>query len=434
MSQDNVVVPISSVVKPAPRRRRPRGRSSFGTVEQMRSGRYQARFVSPLDGRRYTAETTFDTRQAADAFLARERRLIESDPDGWAPPKERMARKIAAAEAKAAGEESFESFAERWLPMHAARRDRDLKPRTVANYERLLLLLVAEFGDTPLTAFDRRQISSWYAGFQRDHPTQRRQAYQVLKMMMDAAVREDIISVNPCQIELVGSSKAATKVTIVSEEDLAAIVREMPERHRLMVQLAAWCALRFGELTELRRKDVERVVNAYGERYRLNIERGVVRVTRNGRTRVVVGTPKSDAGRRSIVVPPHLNSEVADHLERFVARGPEALLFPGSTPDSHLSNSTFVGKAPTPTKKGRPAKPGHGWYRARALAGREDLKFHHLRHTGAVLYARSGATIADLMGRLGHSTSAAAMLYQHTAEERDAAIAELMSSGRTRPE
>lgn len=433
MSQDNVV-PISSVAKPAPRRRRRRERSSFGTVEKMRSGRFQARFVSPLDGLRYTAETTFDTRQAADAFLVKERRLIESDPDAWVPPKERRARRIAAAETKSAGEESFASFADRWLPVHAARRDRDLKPRTVANYERLLGLLVAEFGETPLTDFDRKQIGAWYAGFERDHPTQRRQAYQVLKMVMDAAVREEIISVNPCQVELVGSSKPATKVTIVSEQDLATIVREMPERHRLMVQLAAWCALRFGELTELRRKDVERVVTAHGELYKLRIERGVVRVTQDGRTRVVVGTPKSDAGTRPVSVPPHLNAEVADHLERFVAPGPEALLFPGATPDSHLSNSTFVGKAPTPARKGRPAKPGHGWYRARALAGRDDLKFHHLRHTGAVLYARSGATIADLMGRLGHSTSAAAMRYQHTAEERDAAIAELMSKGRSRPE
>ena len=429
MSQDNVVS-LASVANSPKRRRRPRERSSFGTVEVMNSGRFQARFVCPLDGRRYTAEMTFDTRQAADAFLVKERRLIESDPDGWLPPKERRARRTAEAEAKIAGEESFNSFADRWLPMHAARRDKDLKPRTVANYERLLQLLVGEFGDTPLRAFNGRQVSAWYAGFQRNHQTQRRQAYQVLKMLMDAAVREGIIPVNPCQVELVGSSKAATKVTIVTEEDLAAIVREMPERHRLMVQLAAWCALRFGELTELRRKDVERVATAEADRYELVVERGVVRVTQGRRTRVIVGTPKSDAGIRRVSVPPHLNAEVADHLERFVGDDPEALLFPGGSGNNHLSNSSFVGKAPTPAKGGKAAKPGHGWYRARALAGRDDLKFHHLRHTGAVKAAHAGATLADLMGRLGHSTPAAAMLYQHAAKGRDAVIAEEMSRGR----
>ena len=31
----------------------------------------------------------------------------------------------------------------------------------------------------------------------------------------------------------------------------------MPEKHRLMVMLASWCALRFGELAELRRGDLD---------------------------------------------------------------------------------------------------------------------------------------------------------------------------------
>src|SRR5262245_14082545 len=92
-----------------PRRKRRGERSSFGTVEQMRSGRFQARFVCPLDNRRYTAPTTFDTKQAAWAFLEKERVLIANDPDGWVPPKERLARRAAAAAAQAAGDETFSS-------------------------------------------------------------------------------------------------------------------------------------------------------------------------------------------------------------------------------------------------------------------------------------------------------------------------------------
>ena len=44
-----------------------------------------------------------------------------------------------------------------------------------------------------------------------------------------------------------------------------------------------------------------------------------------------------------------------------------------------------------------------------------------------VLAASTGATIAELMARLGHSTPAAAMRYQHAAQGRDQAIAELLS-------
>jgi integrase len=67
------------------------------------------------------------------------------------------------------------------------------------------------------------------------------------------------------------------------------------------------------------------------------------------------------------------------------------------------------------------------YYPARAAAGRPDLRFHDLRHTGAVLAASTGATLAELMGRLGHSTAGAAMRYQHASADRDKIIAERLS-------
>jgi integrase len=78
----------------------------------------------------------------------------------------------------------------------------------------------------------------------------------------------------------------------------------MPERYRLMVALAAWCALRFGELTELRRRDIGRT-------------RTVIRVRRamtwpGGQAHV--GTRKSQAGTRDVSIPPLslLAGQVAD--------------------------------------------------------------------------------------------------------------------------
>src|SRR5664280_1356657 len=52
---------------------------------------------------------------------------------------------------------------------------------------------------------------------------------------------------------------------------------------------------------------------------------------------------------------------------------------------------------------------------------------HDLRHTRAVLAGQTGATLAELMARLGHSTPGAAMRYQHAAPDRDKAIAEALS-------
>ena len=67
------------------------------------------------------------------------------------------------------------------------------------------------------------------------------------------------------------------------------------------------------------------------------------------------------------------------------------------------------------------------FYPAREAAGRPDLRFHDLRHTGATLAAATGATLAELMARLGHSRPGAAMRYQHAAAERDKIIAEALS-------
>jgi integrase len=125
---------------------------------------------------------------------------------------------------------------------------------------------------------------------------------------------------------------------------------------------------------------------------------------------VTTDRPKTSAGIRDVTIPPHVMPMVTHHLERFVARSQDALLFP----DGEGHNR-------------RPSTFARPWHVARAAAGRDDLKFHHLRHTGAVLAAQSGATLADLMGRLGHTTPAMAMIYQHTAADRDRLIADRLS-------
>ena len=68
------------------------------------------------------------------------------------------------------------------------------------------------------------------------------------------------------------------------------------------------------------------------------------------------------------------------------------------------------------------------YYPARKAAGRPDLRFHDLRRTGAVLAAQTGATLAELMGRLGHSTSQAALRYQHAGADLDAVVAAKLSA------
>ena len=66
------------------------------------------------------------------------------------------------------------------------------------------------------------------------------------------------------------------------------------------------------------------------------------------------------------------------------------------------------------------------WLPALKITGL-SYRFHDLRHSALTWAAASGATIAELMHRAGHSTPAAALRYQHATEERDEAVARGMA-------
>jgi integrase len=61
--------------------------------------------------------------------------------------------------------------------------------------------------------------------------------------------------------------------------------------------------------------------------------------------------------------------------------------------------------------------------RAADAIGLPAVRTHELRHTGATLAGATGATTKEFMRRLGHSSPAAALVYQHAADDRDAEIA-----------
>jgi integrase len=83
---------------------------------------------------------------------------------------------------------------------------------------------------------------------------------------------------------------------------------------------------------------------------------------------------------------------------------------------------------------GRDGRPMRGdairqaFDRARRKAGMPGLRFHDLRHTGQTLAAATGATVKDLMRRLGHASPVASYRYLHAVDGRDAEIATALSA------
>jgi integrase len=292
---------------------------------------------------------------------------------------------------------TFRKYAATWLA------DRPLKPRTRNHYRQLLdQRLLPRFGALRPAQITPDMVRAWHADMGEETPTLRAHCYSLLRSILTTAVHDELISANPCHIKGAGNSKGVHKIITLTLDELAALVDAMPERLQPMTLLAAWCGLRFGELTELRRKDID-------------LTRGVIHV-RRAVTRVgeefIVGTPKSEAGIRDVAVPPHLLPMLRQHLSNNITGGQEGLLFPAA------------GDA---TRHLAPASLYRVFYPARDAAGRPDLRWHDLRHTGAVLAAATGASLADLMSRLGHSTPEAAMRYQHASRGRDMEIAAALS-------
>ena len=367
-------------------------------MRQLPSGRYQAEFRH--DGRRVTR--TMDSKAAAQQWLKNQRGEVA---DGtWDPhPASEVEEKSP----------MFRDYQAQWLAA------RDLKPKTVEHYTGILQRwILPHFGAWRLDEITVASVRSWYATLPSQTPTMRAQTYSVLRGIMQTAWQDDLIEANPCRIRGAGSARRSGHTDVPTMAQVQALADEMGVTHdrarkttrvltggkyKMMTLIAAWCGLRFGETTELRRHDV---VMEAGVPVVIRVRRAVVRVAGE----YVVGEPKSEAGQREVTIPPHIRAEFADYLSRLPA-GPQTLLFPGTRNGEHMAPSSLY-------------KP---FYRAREAVGLDGLRWHDLRHFSATIAAQTGATVAELQSRLGHSTTQAAMRYQHAAKDRDAVIAEQMS-------
>jgi integrase len=174
--------------------------------------------------------------------------------------------------------------------------------------------------------------------------------------------------------------------------------------HRVLVLLAAFASLRWGEITALRRCDID-------------IQAGTVTITRQhvqlDTGGVVVTAPKSRASVRTVVIPAAIFPAIRGHLDACVGQSPDSLVFTGSR-GGVLRRSNFR----------RAVK----WSQTVEAIGVPGLHFHDLRHTGNTHAAATGASLRDLMDRMGHDSARAALIYQHKTVAAGRAIADALNA------
>jgi integrase len=363
-----------------------RKRRQFGGIDRLPSGRYRVRVTDPASGERVSLGTYAAKADAEKAFALA---LTEQARGTWVSPD---SSKITLA-----------VYSAQWLESRLTKGGSGLRPRVRELYEgQLRLHILPRLGDLSLGQLRTATVRSWYTAMVKSGPgaSTTAKCYRLLRAILNTAVEDGLLAVNPCKIRGAGAEPAAER-EIPSIPQVYELADTVEPRYRALVLLSAFGGLRRAELFGLTRTHVELAQATVSvEVQRQQLSSGAH----------IIGPPKSDAGRRIVSIPAEGLEPLVEHLDRWTAPGADSWVFTGP--------------------KGGPLRDGvwqQEWARAREQVGLPDLHFHDLRHVAATLTAATGAGVKEIMHRLGHSSAQAALRYQHATPARDRSIAEAIS-------
>lgn len=294
-------------------------------------------------------------------------------------------------------------YAQQWRSKNSITGLNPLKPRTVMEYERYMRSTMTRLADMRLGAITAEDVESWYLEAATRAPNQAAKAYSHLKTVMSDAVVRKLRTSNPCIVDRRNRQLETAEAQVPTSNQVSKMMDAAPEHLKALIELAAWGGFRKGELLELRRKDLslmmkdqKPVTGKSGVHlYEVAVQRTVM--THGGAK--TIGTPKTNASKRVVSMPERSSAVIERHFA-LMPKGPEVLLFPGPNTiigawDKHFGDSSF-----------------HATFdRLRKAAGYEG-SFHSLRAFALTVYGETGATLAQIMRRGGHTRVETAMRYQ----------------------
>lgn len=386
-------------------------RRAFGTIYQARSGRYVARYPHPYEPytangspNRVTAPSSFRTRAEAQSWLS----AVQTDISRglWKSPEQLEAEREAAKRAALIEARTFGPYAVDWL---AARR---LTPATHTGYEaNLRVHLMPQWGETPIRDITTPAVRAWLAVLAPSRPGARKKAFELFRTILNSAVDDEIIAVNPCKRNMLNTVAAATspdapskrqrKPRALTIDQLKTAAANVPAYMRALVLLSGMVGLRAGEARALRGRHL---IDRGRHGLFLQIEEAY---TGQG-SKLKRGTPKTDKSVRDVPVPPALADDIRVAAQ---TAGPDGLLFPGIAGPSHVIPLSTYQNA------------------LRRLERKTDIGYltpHDLRHTASSLLQASGVSQQVTADMLGHTKTVMTQIYTHThPEQLQAAVAAL---------
>lgn len=328
------------------------------SVQRLSDRNYKVRYRV---GSKQFTKSGFETKSQAKAWEAAQLKKVK---DGsWTDPK--------------GGSATVLSVYEQWI------EGINVSDRTRSDYRELWQSVVGpQWAFTQLRHVTPSAITAWTRTVTSHYSASRvRKAFTVFNQILDWAVSDGLISHNPAfrAKEMSGKKGLLPSVprdrenTYLNHEQVRALADASGD-YSLMILVMAYTGVRFGEVTELRVKDVNLVTR------RLHVRRAVSDV----RGRLVVGPPKSGEPRE-IPIPEFLVERLSEVIE--AASRPTDLLFT-------TASGTQV----------RYSRWRSGFFNpAVKVTGLTGVTPHSLRHTYAALAVQAGANVKVLQKAMGHS-------------------------------
>ena len=271
------------------------------------------------------------------------------------------------------GKTDLGEWAQTWLETTS-----DLRASTRARDESILSNhVLPRFGATPLAAIDYMAVRSWVADLsKRLSPASVHKAHQVLSKVLRSAVAAGLISKNAAEnVPLPRQDR--TEMRMLTPVEVQALADAMDPRYRAVVITAAYTGLRVGELTALRRSNIDLL------RRRITVTETLVEV----KGELIFNPPKTARGFRSVPIANVVARELEQHLLSYGEGAPDSLVF-AAPEGGPLRLSLWRRRFFLPAVQ---------------RAGLEHLRIHELRHTAVSLWIAAGASPVEVAKWAGHS-------------------------------
>lgn len=287
---------------------------------------------------------------------------------------------------------------------HRAAKD---SPSTIYRRRAIIAQIRADLGAVPLSRLTARQIDAWTdtlvkpprKGQRGRSPATAHHYYRTLRAILQQGYRWGMLDVNPSDRATPPSVRRPdTAARMPQVSDVQAMLPLASPSVRVAILLAVATGMRRGELMALRWSSVDLDVGVVA------VRQAAVKVPG---AKAVVRAPKSEAGHRTVTLPPSM----ADALRAHLARRNEWITNTTHRPPTDGPVLAHLRADPSGRTAYSPDWLSQEWERLRDRIGRPELQWKGLRALHASLLAEAQVSPAALAQRQGHAQVSTTLNY-----------------------